>query len=66
MTTTTIPTHIRAVQVQPNKTVKVITIPFGEHDLVKNLPEDQIIVGIPSSRRLPYLHFPLFRFALEA
>lgn len=46
--TSTIPTNIRAIQVQPDKTVKVIWIPFGEHELVKNLPEDQIIVSFDS------------------
>ncbi|KAH7869401.1 chaperonin 10-like protein [Lentinula edodes] len=41
-----IPTNIRAVQVQPDKTVKVIQIPFGQDDLVKNLPEDQLIIRV--------------------
>ncbi|KAE9393203.1 hypothetical protein BT96DRAFT_999652 [Gymnopus androsaceus JB14] len=44
--TTTIPINIRAVQVQPNKTVKVISIPFGQDELVKNLPDDQIIIRV--------------------
>ncbi|KAE9403137.1 GroES-like protein [Gymnopus androsaceus JB14] len=44
--TATIPTNIRAVQVQPDKTVKVISIPFGEDELVKNLPEDQVIIRV--------------------
>ncbi|KAE9386409.1 hypothetical protein BT96DRAFT_1006107 [Gymnopus androsaceus JB14] len=33
--TTTIPINIRAVQVQPNKTVKVISIPFGQDELIR-------------------------------
>ncbi|KAE9390319.1 GroES-like protein, partial [Gymnopus androsaceus JB14] len=39
-----LPETIKALQIQSDKTVKVIEIPFASQDLVKNLPEDQIIV----------------------
>lgn len=40
-----LPETINALQIQSDKTLKVIEIPFASQDLVKNLPEDQIIVG---------------------
>ncbi|KAE9407341.1 GroES-like protein [Gymnopus androsaceus JB14] len=46
MITTKIPDNIRAIQIQAGKTVKVVSIPFGQHDLVKNLPRDQIIIYV--------------------
>jgi NADPH:quinone reductase-like Zn-dependent oxidoreductase len=41
-----IPKNIKAIQVQPDKTVKIIEFAFGEHDLVKNLPKDQVIIQV--------------------
>ncbi|KAE9388123.1 GroES-like protein [Gymnopus androsaceus JB14] len=41
-----IPNNIKAIQVQANKTVKLVEIPFGQQDLVKNIPEDQVIVRV--------------------
>ena len=44
---TSFPETIKALQIQADKSVKVVEIPFATQDLVKNLPEDQIIVGAP-------------------
>ncbi|KAE9390322.1 GroES-like protein [Gymnopus androsaceus JB14] len=41
-----LPETIEALQIQPDKTLKVIEIPFASQDLVKNLPEDQIIIRV--------------------
>jgi len=41
-----IPNNIKAIQVQADRTVKLVEIPFGQQDLVKNIPEDQIIVRV--------------------
>ncbi|KAJ3841909.1 chaperonin 10-like protein [Lentinula raphanica] len=46
MSTHEIPTNIKAIQVQSDRTVKVIEIPFGQDELVKNLPEDQLIIRV--------------------
>ncbi|KAJ4468788.1 chaperonin 10-like protein [Lentinula aciculospora] len=43
---TEIPSNIRAIQVQEDKTVKLIQIPFGQDDLVKSIPEDQLIIRV--------------------
>ncbi|KAE9388121.1 GroES-like protein [Gymnopus androsaceus JB14] len=41
-----IPNNIKAIQVQADRTVKLVEIPFGQQDLVKNIPEDQVIVHV--------------------
>lgn len=41
-----LPNTIKALQIQSDRTVKVVEIPFASQELVKNLPEDQIIVSI--------------------
>ncbi|KIK70162.1 hypothetical protein GYMLUDRAFT_34642 [Collybiopsis luxurians FD-317 M1] len=40
------PETIKALQIQSNKTVEVVDIPFASQDLVKNLPEDQVIIRV--------------------
>ncbi|KAE9390324.1 GroES-like protein [Gymnopus androsaceus JB14] len=41
-----LPETIKALQIQLDKTLKVIEIPFASQNLVKNLPEDQIIIRV--------------------
>ncbi|KZV73105.1 GroES-like protein [Peniophora sp. CONT] len=41
-----IPETIKALQVQDDRTVKVIEIPFASQEKVKNLPEDQVLVRV--------------------
>ena len=56
------PETIKALQIQPDKTLKVVEIPFSSQDLVKNIPEDQIIVGVPSgSTYRSYINLPATR-----
>ncbi|KAE9404578.1 GroES-like protein [Gymnopus androsaceus JB14] len=40
------PETIKALQIQPDKTLKVVEIPFSSQELVKNIPEDQIIIRV--------------------
>ncbi|KAF9068920.1 chaperonin 10-like protein [Rhodocollybia butyracea] len=41
-----LPETIKALQVQPGKSVKVVQIPFASQDLVKHLPSDQVIIRV--------------------
>ncbi|KZV77217.1 GroES-like protein [Peniophora sp. CONT] len=41
-----LPDTIKVVQIQDNKTVAVVTIPFASQEKVQNLPEDQVLVRI--------------------
>ncbi|KAF5390110.1 hypothetical protein D9757_003821 [Collybiopsis confluens] len=43
---TSIPESIKVLQLQSNRTVKVVDIPFASQDLVKNIPEDQVIIRV--------------------
>ncbi|VDB96004.1 unnamed protein product [Peniophora sp. CBMAI 1063] len=39
-----LPESIKAVQIQDNKTVAVVTLPFSSQDKVQHLPEDEVII----------------------
>ena len=41
----TLPDTIKAVQIQEDKTLAVITLPLASQDKVKNLPNDQVLVS---------------------
>ncbi|VDC06820.1 unnamed protein product [Peniophora sp. CBMAI 1063] len=41
-----LPETIKALQVQDDRTVKVIDLPFASQEKVQNLPEDQILVRV--------------------
>ncbi|KAF9068863.1 chaperonin 10-like protein [Rhodocollybia butyracea] len=41
-----LPENIRALQIQPEKGVKIVQIPFASQDLVKHLPDDQVIIRV--------------------
>ncbi|KZV73102.1 GroES-like protein [Peniophora sp. CONT] len=41
---TPLPETIKAVQLQEDRTVAVVAIPFSSEDKIKNLPEDQILI----------------------
>ena len=43
-----VPETIKALQVQDDRTVKVIDLPFASQEKVKNLPEDQVLVRSPT------------------
>jgi len=41
-----LPETIKALQIQPEKGVKVVQIPFASQDLVEHLPSDQVIIRV--------------------
>ncbi|KZV61857.1 GroES-like protein [Peniophora sp. CONT] len=41
-----LPQTIKALQIQGNKSVKVVDIPFASQDKVQNLPEDEVLVRV--------------------
>ncbi|KAI0028239.1 chaperonin 10-like protein [Vararia minispora EC-137] len=41
-----LPETIKAVQIQPEKTVKVVDIPFASQELVKNLPSEDVLIRV--------------------
>jgi len=41
-----LPVTIKALQIQPGFTVKVVDIPFADQDKIKNLPDNEILVKV--------------------